>query len=816
VSPPPDRLSGYRAKRDAATPEPAGAARGEGKRHGAPDRGHAADAAGPRFVVQEHHATRLHWDLRLEHDGVAVSFAVPNALPWEPGRNHLAIRTEDHPLEYLEFHGEIPAGSYGAGTMTIIDAGTYEVLKWEERKIEVRLHGERYAVRYALFPIEREGEGDPARDGAQWMVHRMDPPDDDAAQALPERLEPMLARPGTLPHGNEWAFEIKWDGARVLAHSEPGHLVLRSRNLNDVTAQYPELAGPIGRGLGVHRAVLDGEVVAFDADGKPSFAALQRRMHVTGEAKVKRLVKAQPVRFVVFDLLWLDGHSLTGLSYAERRERLAALDLPRGGDAVMVPEPEPDGEALLGAARDLGLEGVVAKRRCATYVPGARSDAFTKIKLTGRVELVIGGWTAGEGRRSSHLGALLVGIEDADSGKLTFAGRVGTGFSDADLTSLRAALADRIRDTSPFAPSTGGVEPPRGSTFVEPELRCEVEFTGWTPDGVLRHPSFKGLVAPEEADEPDEPGGARGAGRTRATAGGTGTLVNAAGRELRLTNLDKPLWPDGTTKGELIAYYAQIAEVMVPHLAGRALTLRRWPDGVQGPTFYEKRAPSHRPAWVATVEVVHSEGPELHVVVEEPATLAWLGNLAAIELHTPLHRDGQVPPDHAEILAFDLDPGPPAGFAECVRVALLLRGMLAGLGLESFVKTSGSKGLQVYVPLNGGGVPYARTRAFSRAVAETLAAEEPGLVVARQAKAQRTGKVLVDWFQNDDAKTTVSVYSVRAAHDRPTVSAPLTWDELQDGGDAVFLPSPDAVLARVAAEGDLFAGVLDVEQSLPI
>lgn len=810
----PDRLAGYRAKREAATPEP-GTAGATGRR------GRATRAATPRFVVQEHHATRLHWDLRLEHDGVLVSFAVPNALPPAPGENHLAIRTEDHPLEYLDFHGEIPAGSYGAGTMTIHDRGTYEVLKWEPRKIEVHLHGERHDARYALFPIDQDRDADPARDGASWMVHRMDPPDDPDAGPLPDRIAPMLAKAGTLPHGSGWAFEVKWDGARVLAHSAPGHLTLRSRNLADVTARYPELSGPLGRGLGVHRAVLDGEVVAFDERGRPSFSALQRRMHLTGEAKVRRLARERPVRYVVFDLLWLDGHLLTDLPYQERRARLAALDLPRGGPAVLVPEPEDDGEALLAAAADLGLEGVIAKRRDAAYAIGRRGEAWTKVKLTGAQEFVIGGWTPGEGRRRDHLGALLVGLPDPESGELHYAGRVGTGFSDRTLAELRALLHDRERASSPFAPSSGGCLPPKGSVFTEPDLRCEVEFTEWTPDGVLRHPSFKGLsaaaAAPEEPPAAVAPPatGARGA---RVARGGEGTLVRAAGRELRLTNVDKPLWPDGTTKGALIAYYAQIAEVLLPHLAGRALTLRRWPDGVRGQTFFEKRAPSHRPDWVATVPVLHEGGIERYVVVEEPATLAWLGNLAAIELHTPLHRaDAEHPaaPPRADLVAFDLDPGPPAGFAECARVALYLRAMLDGLGLEALVKSSGSKGLQVYVPLNGDGATYDRTKAFSRALAEVLAREEPGLVVARQAKAQRTGKVLVDWAQNDEKKTTVSVYSVRAAHDRPTVSVPVTWEEVEAADAEVFLASPDEVLTRVADRGDLFAEALTVVQSLP-
>ena len=305
-----DRLSAYRAKRDAgATPEP----------------------MGRRFVIQEHSATRLHWDLRLERNGVLVSWAVPNGLPEDPGDNRLAIHTEDHPLEYLEFEGEIPRGEYGAGTMRVWDQGTYEELKWEPRKVEVHLHGERVSGRYALFPLDR-GE-----DPKHWMIHRMDPPADPAAQAMPERVMPMLARLGELPRDDSgWAFEVKWDGVRAICHSEPGRLRLHSRNGLEITARYPELAR-LNRALSHHRAILDGEVVAFDPDGRPDFGRLQRRMHVGSESAQRRLSRELPVTYVIFDLVWLDGHPLFELGYAERRERLAALGLD-GGERWRVPE----------------------------------------------------------------------------------------------------------------------------------------------------------------------------------------------------------------------------------------------------------------------------------------------------------------------------------------------------------------------------------------------------------------------------------------------------------------------------------------------
>src|SRR5919199_2119001 len=295
-----DPLERYKAKRDfGATSEPAGAP-GE---DGAPQR--------RRFVIQEHHPPRLHWDLRLERDGALVSFAVPNGLPEGPKDNRLAVHTEDHPLEYLEFEGDIPKGSYGAGTMRVWDRGTYDELKWEPRKIEVALRGERVQGRYALFPLDR-GE-----DPKDWMIHRMDPPADPGREPMPDKVLPMLARLGDLPRDDErWAYEIKWDGVRAIAHSEPGRLRLLSRNLHEITERYPELAR-LNRALSHHRAILDGEVVAFDAEGRPSFGTLQRRMHLTSESAVRRLARDAPVTYVIFDLLWLDGHSLMGHPYEE-------------------------------------------------------------------------------------------------------------------------------------------------------------------------------------------------------------------------------------------------------------------------------------------------------------------------------------------------------------------------------------------------------------------------------------------------------------------------------------------------------------------
>ncbi|HWX73705.1 MAG TPA: DNA ligase D, partial [Solirubrobacteraceae bacterium] len=674
------QLERYRAKRDfAATREPAGRKR--------------APRGEQRFVIQEHSARRLHWDLRLEREGVLASWALPKGLPEAPGENRFAAATEDHPLEYLEFSGEIPKGEYGAGTMSIWDHGTYECLKWEPRKVEVALHGERVEGRYALFPIaagERPKE---------WLIHRMDPPADPDREPMPERLAPMLATAGKLPADDEhWAYEIKWDGVRALTHSTPGELRLYSRNLKEITGQYPELAR-LGRALSSHSAILDGEIVAFDAHGRPSFSALQGRMQIASNAHAQRLAKSNPVTYMIFDLLWLDGHSQLGLPYLERREHLQALGL--AGERWQTPEHVlGHGADVLKASAAQQLEGIVAKRLDSTYQPGRRATSWVKIKNFDKQELVIGGWMPGQGRRSEQVGALLLGVYEP-GGSLRYVGRVGTGFTERELERLTRLLRERERVDSPFS---AGPAPPRAARFCEPELVAEVEFREWTRDGILRQSSYKGLredkpahevvrerFAAREADQPsplviDESPAGKAA-------------VTVEGRELKLSNLPKLLYPRaGFTKRAVIEYYAAIAPTLVAHLEGRALTVRRWPDGVEGEAFFQKQAPAHRPEWVQTVRLPSGRKPIDYLLGGDVATIVWLANLAALELHTPLARADAT--ERPSTLVFDLDPGAPASIIECCRVGLQLRGMFANLGLESFAKTSGSKGLQVYVPLN--------------------------------------------------------------------------------------------------------------------
>ena len=799
-------LSKYRGKRRFdRTDEPAG--------------GDGADAqTGNRFSIQEHSARRWHLDLRIERDGVLVSFALPNGLPEDTKRNRKAVHTEDHPLEYLEWEGDIPKGEYGGGSMRLWDTGTYEAHEWEPQKLVLTLHGGRVEGRFALFQAGREQK--------DWLIHRMDEPQR-AADPLPEHVVPMLAQLSTLPADDDaFAYEVKWDGVRAIAYSEPGRFRLESRNLLDITDGYPELRA-LQRELGTRTAVLDGEIVAFDERGLPSFERLQGRMHVRGRGDVERRMADTPVVYMAFDLLYLEGESLLHLPYTERRERLEGLGLT-GGPWQVPASFRGSGADFLAASAEQGLEGIVAKRLDSPYRPGRRSGEWLKVKNVNRQEVVIGGWTPGKGRRAGEIGALLVGVTGDDG--LRYAGRVGTGFSDADLRDLRARLTPLARTTSPFA----GRQPPRGSEFCEPSLVCEVEFTEWTRDGMLRHPSFKGLREDKSPDEvvqelpadpasppPADPAGAGLAGLTAgAQPDREGRVeVTVDGRRLRLSNLDKVMYPEsGFTKGDLIDYYLRIAPAMLPHLADRPLTRKRYPDGVEGQPFFEKQKPRGKPDWVRTHAIWsgRKDGEIDYVVADDRATMVWLANLAAIELHTSLSRTADA--DRPTVLVFDLDPGPGTDIVDCCDVGLVLRGMFSQLGLEMLAKTSGSKGLQLYLPLNTDDVTYAVTKPFAREIAELVERQLPDRVVSRMTKTLRRDRVLIDWSQNDPHKTTVCVYSVRA-QPAPTVSTPVTWGEVEaclDGGDPGLLRfTTGQVLDRVADHGDLFAPVASLVQRLP-
>lgn len=474
-----DPLAEYRAKRDPArTAEPV------------PPPGSTLPTGNDdTFVVQEHHTPRgktgerVHWDLRLERDGVLKSWAVPKGPPTEQGANRLAVPTEDHPLEYASFAGEIAAGEYGGGHVTIWDAGRYATEKWDDRHIIVTFDGRRLAGRYALFPLN---------DGA-WNIRKLDatPP-----PSRPEAPLPMLATAAAeLPaDDDQWGYEFKWDGVRAVAAVHGGVLGLTSRKGTDITVRYPELAR-LPEGLAGHDAVVDGEVVAMDAAGRPDFGALQNRMHRTGP-EVPAMAAEKPVTYLVFDLLSLDGENLLGRPYSERRELLDPLGLT-GHRWVSTPWFAGGGAGVFAASQENGLEGVVAKRLSSVYRPGLRSPDWRKVKNFRTQSVVVGGWRPGQGRRAGGIGSLLVGVPD-DEGRLVYVGHVGTGFSDQDLRDLQRVFT--ARKTPPFE----GVLPrevTRDAHWVEPDLVGEVAYAVWTADRRLRHPSWRGVRDDLEPDD---------------------------------------------------------------------------------------------------------------------------------------------------------------------------------------------------------------------------------------------------------------------------------------------------------------------------
>jgi bifunctional non-homologous end joining protein LigD len=654
----------------------------------------SARKGAPRFVVQQHDATRLHWDLRLEHDGVGVSWAVPNGIPHDPAENRKAVHTEDHPLDYFRFEGEIPKGEYGGGTVQIWDSGTYEPEKWEDGEIIFSFAGKRLRGRYVLFRA-----GGPK----DWMIHRIDPPEGER-DPFPDPLPPMSARPGELPRSTRgWAAELAWGGVRAIARCRPGRLDLHGADLEEIGARWPEVHR-LTRQIGAHDAVLDGELVVFDAEGRPDRERLARRDRSGSEGAVRRRARENPATYVIFDLLHLDGEDLTGAPYKHRRELLEGLELD--GAAWRVPAAVTSKfKELLAAAAGQGVEGLVLKKRSSTYAPGRRSGDWILVRAAG---------------------------EDGEE-------------------------------------PTGSESGTRITAAAEPLSK-------------------------------------------------TKSRLPVEGRELTVSNLTKVIYPKtGFTKGDLIDAYADLAEVLLPHLRGRPVTLKRFPDGVEGKFFYEKRCPPHRPDWLATARI-WSEGHKGEIdycLLEDKPSLLWAANLANIELHTSLARaSDQGRPDS---LVFDLDPGAPADVIDCARIALRLRGLFDQLGLDCYAKTSGSKGIHLHLPLNGTAT-FAESRPFAKAVAETFEARFPDEVVSRQAKERRKGRVLIDWSQNDAHKTTASVYSLRA-REKPTASTPLEWDEVEaaaEQGDAAALAfTVDDLRRRVAAKGDLYAPLLTQRQELP-
>ena len=779
-------LPEYRRKRDPkVTPEPFEG----GKRGKMPARGRP-----PIFVVQRHDARRLHYDFRLERNGALASWAVPKGVPLEPGGRALAVHVEDHPLEYAKFHGEIPKGQYGAGTVEIWDSGTYDLLEEKRNgQLTVRLHGKRLDGTWSVVPAHLDGKEE------NWLLIKRRDGEDGAEP--PRTYTPMLSTlADALPRSDDWLFEVKWDGYRAIAYVRGGEASLVSRNGNDLTTRFPQVAKEIVKATKSPHAVLDGEVCALDDEGKASFSVMQQG--------------SGPLVFYAFDLLELDGEPLVDLPLAERRRRLEKL-LDKGNRTVRISEAFDDGEALKAAAEEQGLEGVIAKRAESRYVQGKRTRDWLKIKTHGRQEFVVVGYTAGSGRRVGSFGSLVLAVNDEDG--LRYVGNVGTGFDDAEIRRLLKLMKPLRRDTSPLKVVPKMPRVRKGDvTWIEPVLVAEVEFSEWTHDHHIRQPSYKGLREDKAPPDVVEEAPAQEAPEGAPPVDELPSVLRKGKRELRLSNLDKVFWPDGDiTKGDLLRYYRAIAPVLVPHLKDRPFTMRRYPDGAYGEAFFQKDAPSHMPDWIPTFRALVStrERPAAKKwvnfpLVNDELALLWMVNMGCIDMNTWYSRVDK--PDRADFVLFDLDPTPEVPWGQVVEVALILHELLDRLGLQSFPKTSGGKGFHVLVPLDRRST-FEDTRQFSEIVAGAIARAHPKLATTEWAKARRRG-VLIDANQNGEGKTIASVYSVRPKPGAP-VSTPLRWDEVNDKLNPSIYSMP-VVLERVEQFGDLYAPMLTTRQSL--
>ena len=798
-------LTEYQRKRDfGRTPEP------KGRIEPPPPR--------PRYVVHRHHATRLHWDVRLEMRGILASFAVPQGPPLVPGKRRLAVHTEDHPIEYLTFHGVIPDG-YGAGTMTIWDEGTYDLLLEKpgsgDRRGEykIRFHGTRLTGEYVIVQTT-------AHEGRDWlMIMHGTPPTDDP---LARKIEPMLASSADEPFDSpQFTYEPKWDGVRTLAFVDGGEVRLQTRNLLDCTKQYPEAHGAAEALTGAYQAILDGEIVALDEKGVPSFQRLQPRMQPRDEGAVSKLRKSVPVVYEIFDVLYVDGEDLTKQPLRERRRRLEAALEPMG--AIRLSEGFPgNGVALFNAAREQGLEGIVAKRLDAPYVSG-RSAAWVKVKAFKSMDCVIAGWTQGLGGRQSTLGALVVG--GYREGKLVPVGQVGSGFDDRTLRELLAILKEHQAPSSPFSVAPKAAQP---VTWCFPDLVCEVRYAEVTRDGTLRHPTYLGLrhdVDPLECTGQEAAASAKDAQRRaeraahteapsevlRVARARTPATLDIDGHVIKLTNLEKVLFPeDGYTKADLIRYYTDVSPYLVPAIRDRPLTLKPFPDGISGMSFYQKDKPAFTPKWIESwTDRKDRDGGIDYVLGNDLATIVWMANYTAIEIHPWLSRVDL--PDHPDIAMIDLDPATGATWDDVKEAALLVRDLLHGLDLEGFPKTTGSRGIHVLVPI-ARRYTFEQSRAFVERIGTAARERAPKLITLTFAKKERRG-IYVDYLQNVRGKTTAGPYSVRPIRRAP-VSAPLRWDEISALGrpDAFTIVNLPARLEKV---GDLLRPMLKLQQKIP-
>ena len=825
---------------------------------------------GDTFVVQKHRATRLHYDFRLAIDGTLKSWAVPKGPSQSHADKRLAVQTEDHPLDYANFEGKIPEGNYGAGTVMVWDRGTFHVegsldalKQLEKGEIKFSLNGEKLRGSFVLVKLKQSEKGnewlmikhkDSAEDSS-WNIdehdgsaltgrtleeikeelppkHRANPIHPAESQgarkgAMSSRIEPMLATLADRPFSDpNWLFEIKWDGVRALARIENDALTLRSRTGVDIAKRYPELAS-LPDALAARRAILDGEIVALDAQGRSDFERLQERMHV--RAPNENLVAQIPVVYFVFDLLYCDGYDLRETPLLDRKQLLQRLlhtsERFRYSDHQLE-----HGKELFALAEQNGLEGIVAKRADSPYVSD-RSPYWVKLKVTKTVDAVVSGWT--ESRTSAlPFGSLLLGLYQGK--KLRFIGHAGSGFDAKKLKELSSRLKELAAPTCPFDAVPETNEKP---SWVSPALVARVKFSGWTQEHSLRHPVFVALredARPTDCQWENEVAAAAPAApavvrapevvgrvlRTRAQVeaelfkGRSETVtIELDGKRLRLSNLNKVYFPEsGHTKRNLLAYYYRMADFILPFLRDRALVLRRYPEGIKGQAFFQKDVREGLPEWFKTVPVdSEHRGEVIHYATAcDRASLLYLTGLGCIDHNPWSNRYDDV--DHPDYFFFDLDPSDGTEFSVVVTIARALHEKLEELRLVSFLKTSGATGIHIYLPVEPI-YTYEQLRTFGEIIARTVTAEHPNLVTSERIVAKRpAGRVLIDVQQNAHGRPLAAAYSVRAFPQAP-VSAPLLPRELRPSLRPETL-NIKTVSARLKEKGDLWADFWKKRQRL--
>ena len=867
------------------------------------------------FVVQKHAARRLHYDFRLEFDGVLKSWAVPKGPSCDPADKRMAVHVEDHPFDYASFEGVIPARQYGAGNVIVWDCGTYspdeerdyafdDRARAQQRmraglaagKLSFFLCGEKLKGSYTLVRtgqsnqwllIKHQDRFAHSNDllarhrsvlsgasleevGPRKVRQRLEAAQlapTGPAEALPERLQPMLAESGgSAVSAAGWGYEPKLDGYRVLAAVTHGEVRLRSRRGLDLTRCFPEVVAALAA-QETGQLLLDGEIVALDAGGHPSFNALQNRAQLKSAAEIRAAQRDSPVVLVCFDLLHFAGINLRDAPYAARRRYLAQCLLP--SEHLQLVHSSDDAAELYRAALALGFEGIVAKRLDSTYQPGKRTRAWLKVKVTQTREFVIGGYTRGKGARDP-LGALLLGYFAGR--KLRYAGHVGSGLTDETIGPLLSRARKLVRKSSPFAAA-----PPlhRPTTWLEPRLVAEVSFSEWTADGALRAPVFLRLRTDVPARSVVRDA-TRGAVRAEAVAEVPQALPADAGREqaqevieqlknpannlelrvgearIRLSNLDRVYWPAAgrrqppISKRDFIVYLAGVARFMLPHLADRPLTMIRMPEGIDGERFFQKHWAQSLPPFVESVTVFSESKDERHryLLANNLPTLLWLGQSGTLEFHVWHSRAALLPEAHGasteyasslaalessilnypDFLVFDIDPyiysgkepkgAEPElnrrGFATGKRVAFWLRALLKDMSLQAIVKTSGKTGLHVFVPIERT-VTFDEARHLCETIGRHLMREHPKDITMEWAVEKRTGKIFMDYNMNVRGKTLNVAYSPRGVAGAP-VSMPLTWQELEAAEPMDFTIKD--VPSRLEKTGDRWHDVLELKQSL--